>query len=179
VKTFTSKRLLVLAFIASLILIGTLNCLGFCFDKMRVLSDDEKIKLAINKVLIEYPTKVFSEKFYRTLPKGDQESDLHLYGNGSSGGVPKHPIAYLSLEEFISLNPDCCQVTLNYHAKYKDDVGGDFTTFWSRVTGRKTSIVVVQYSMRYRDRDGKMQSRGMEFYSGMTNCGKFVCEYCF
>ena len=177
--TLIKNNLIKLISVGLLIIFLGLNYFGFCFDRMRFLSDEEKVKLAINNVLTEYPSKGFSEKFYRTLPKSDQDNDLYLYGNGSSGGVPKHPIAYMSLEEFVSLNPNCCQVTQDYHAKYKDDLGGDSTTFWSRVTGRKTSVVVVQYSLLYRDKAGKMQSKGMEFYSGMTNCGKLVCDYCF
>lgn len=105
--------------ICLLIIILGLNYFDFCFNKMRFLSDDEKIKLAINEVLTEYPSKDYSEKFYGNLPIYDQDADLHLYGYGSSGGVPKHPIAYLSLEEFISLNPNCCQVTLKYMQNIK------------------------------------------------------------
>lgn len=63
-----NKYLMKLIVLAFLILLGTLNFTGFCFDKFRYLSEQEKIELAINKVLAEYPSQNDSEKFYQTLP---------------------------------------------------------------------------------------------------------------
>jgi hypothetical protein len=177
--TFIKNNLTKLLSIGLLIAILGLNYFGFCFGESRFISDEEKIKLAINKVLNEYPTIERSKQFYRDLPKEYQNIDFYSYGNGSSVGIPKVPISYRDMKEFLELNPNCCIVTQDYHSKYKDDLGGDSTTFFSRLTGRKTSIVAVQYKIRYRNKAGNIESKGMEFYSGMDNCGLFVCDYCF
>lgn len=166
---FVKNNLIKLVLIGLLIIWMGLNCLGFCFDKMRFISDDEKIKLSVTRILKEYP-KLVDGKWKIRPGKGDDSNDWE------AKSLPSSPIPYREIDEFFALNPNCCYVTRHYQSIFNSD-GGDDVTFGDCMSGRKTSVVVVHYLLRYRDEKGKLQTETLEDYSSMNNCGKFVWDY--
>ena len=148
-----------------------LNCLGFCFDKMRFLSDDEKIRIAISHVLKQYEyDKVIID--IGQVPRGEKDNPFE----SGSKVFPIYPIPYRDEAEFLQFNPNCCYVTLKHKSKNYDGSAYEIG-FWEFVLGKKTSIVVVHYVFNYRDAKGNVQAKDADWFAGMDNCGKLVDEY--
>ncbi len=154
-----------------LIVILGLNCLGFCFDKMRVLSDDEKIRIAISHVLKQYEyDKVIIDN--GQVPRGESDNSFE----SENIKFPLYPISYRDISEFLELNPNCCHVTLKHKSKNYEGSAYEIG-FCEFISGQKTSIVVVHYIFKYKDSTGKVNSKTADWFSGMNNCGQLKQEY--
>ncbi len=122
---------------------GGLNMSGFCWADKRWLSDEEKIKMAVQyhmhrKILpftIEHMGQ-FIIKDYEQIP-------------------------YQDFDEFKALNPNCC--TLN--PKGSMDLPPRSLSY------NYTSTVRINYLMRYIDESGTKQTRQISFDNGLDNCG--------
>lgn len=157
------KLILAGILVVFVVVIPSLNYSGFCFHQKRFLSDEEKLKIVVARVLLQYP-------------KPNAVHDRLSPGNATPRwntvkSWPENPIPYQDMNEFFTLNPNCCQVTTNYKS-----IGGegDNTNFWGRLTGSKSSIVGVKYLLRYRDENGAMQAKLIEIFPGISNCGELV-----
>jgi len=148
----------ILAVLLTVIL--SLNYLGFCFSQMHFLSDEEKLIIVVKDILAADFAAVELEK----LDINDERRKRYL---------PIDRVPYRNIDEFFVLNPNCCQVTINYKS-----IGGegDTVSCWNRLTGFKSSVVGVRYLVRYRNNEGIIQSKQIEVFPGINNCGELVWE---
>ncbi len=154
-----------------------LNYSGFCFKEMRYLSDDEKIRMAINH--LNKPTY-----FY------DHEDPSYWYSSGIKKGTPNRyqkKIPYESVDAFLDENPGCCTL-IPKDANYN---GVDYEerppTFWERILGKYNYAVKVKYVMRYvegpldekgKEGIGQRYEKTVQSVYNASNCGEF-CHSCF
>ena len=123
-----------------------LNYSGFCFDQMRYLTDEEKIRS-----VFDYQNKR-TDLLYR----------VHIDPNNNKY------IPYKSFDEYIALYPECCSVNpggLFYEvppAKFLDRIFG----YDSR------DIVVTEFQVRYLDENGSLKTAEIRFNNYMANCGQ-------
>ncbi len=123
-----------------------LNYSGFCFDQMRYLTDEEKIR------------SVFDTQNKRT----DLLYRVHVDPNNNKY------IPYKGFDEYIALYPECCSVNpggLFYEvppAKFLDRIFG----YDSR------DIVVTKFQVRYLDENGSLKTAETRFDNYMANCGQ-------
>jgi hypothetical protein len=125
---------------------GGLNYSGFCFEKMRYLSNEEKIQSVFNaynsndKIPVE--TSDRGTQFYRH-------------------------IQYKNFEEFTQKNPNCCQV--NPGGPY--DLPPP--EFLDRITGfHSGDTVVLNFKVYYLDENNQKKSKIAKTESVLKNCGK-------
>lgn len=137
------------------------NYFGFCYRQMRFLSDEEKIRIVVENILFTYPKQ---GSVHEKLSAGNE---LPRWKTVKSW--PENPVPYRDINEFFSLNPNCCQVTTNYTS-----IGGEGDTVGviGRLTGLKSSIVGVRYLLRYRDEKSIIQGKLVEIFPGISNCGE-------
>jgi len=122
-----------------------LNYSGFCFEKMRYLSKEEKIRAVFNY-------------------QNNRSSSLLRFVDNAN---PKEYIWYKSLEQFIAENPDCCHV--NPGGPY----GVPPSSFWDRIFGYDSGdVVVIDFKVRYLDEKGNRGFEEVQFENFLTNCGK-------
>lgn len=184
--SYVKRNAVKLVLIGMLIVWMGLNCLGFCFDKMRVLSDDEKIRIVVEEILRSYGGKIVGEWIAGPrLGEGHSiKSNKWIFGPGKRlkweapdselKELPAYPIPYRDMDEFFSLNPDCCYVTQHYDSPY-DAEDGDVAG--CGLFGGKSAIVVVTYVFKYKDETGMIKNEQLVVYRAMNNCGKFINDY--
>lgn len=123
---------------------------GYCFPEGKVLSDQEKIRAVVRNVLKKYPPAVI-----RTPIDG-----------GWSLSSPDKPIYYKDVDEFLALNPDCCELT--QMRNLEEGVG---FTFMERLKGTASSFARINYQVRYRE-DGAVKSVLSKNHFAISNCGE-------
>jgi hypothetical protein len=153
---FPATVVVIVAVFAGAIYGAKLSYDGYCFSQKRYLSDDEKIRLSLTRLLDIYPPAVIRKPI---------ESE-GWSRKGWSISPPSDPIAYRDLEEFFLVNPDCCKV--NPTEKY---IEGGGLTLIERLTGTATSVIEVAYLVRYRDSNGVVQSVKTKTQLHITSCG--------
>jgi hypothetical protein len=112
--------------------------LGFCFEKMRYLSDEEMIR------------SVFDE-----INTGAVFNDINTEQGLNTGARKNYKfIKYQSFDEYIKENPDCCKVN------YISVINNSFKpSFAQRILGdRSDKMVQINFKVRYLDEKGKLQS---------------------
>ena len=169
-----ARRLLRWALIAVLVAplgfcttIGALNYSGYCFNQSRYLSDEERVKRGIGGVIAYY-------KLIRFVPDDMPTSgrparyDWHGPALGTKGTEISEDqlILYRDAEEFIAMNPDCCH--FGRRGLY-GEVG--VSDFFRRITGDSGGFFNAKYQIRYRDANGRIQSRWTGTTFQETNCG--------
>jgi hypothetical protein len=82
--------------------------------------------------------------------------------------APKNPIYYRDVDEFLSLNPDCCKFIPPAIFREGD---GNFALV-ERLTGEATNLIKVDYQVRYFDEDKTVRSIKATDYLYITSCGK-------
>jgi hypothetical protein len=157
--------------------VAVLNYSGYCFDQGRYLSDDERIRHTAEVILANYPSITYA---YDALPKVGYEvvrdksrccgeGDASRF-DGSKGGTaidPKRLILYRDIEEFFAVNPDCCRFA-------REGLYGELgrvDALWPKITGYSAGFVSAKYRVRYRDADGKVQSKLSAVSWSYTTCG--------
>ncbi|MGB3532111.1 MAG: hypothetical protein WBA13_01195 [Microcoleaceae cyanobacterium] len=122
-----------------------LNSSGFCFAKMRYLSDEDK----------------FRQEFER---RNQQDSVFVKDGsNNHNGGQFYEPIKYESFEQFKEINPDCCTM----HPFRSNPLD------WERITGvHNGEITVMDYTTYYLDENGEQRSQEVKRGFILQNCGQ-------
>jgi hypothetical protein len=139
--------LAIVIILAILILVPlSLNYVGVCLPKGRILSDREKIRIA-------------AEYFNNQPAVGKRTPDR--------GRVSYDYIPYSSTEEFLQNNPNCCRVIFEPKG-YKDILRP--ITFWDRASGAYRGGVEVIYNAKYVDESGKKASFQNRMYVEMGNC---------
>jgi len=131
----------------------SLNYSGFCFPKMRYLSDEEKLKIAFNY--------------------NNREDKLFVHG----GGIAKsyEHIKYASFDEYIKENPDCCSI--NYGEPYKIARSSFIpeSSFLDRISGLGfRDLTVINFKVRYLDENGNQRVQEVRLGNTLRNCGRPV-----
>jgi hypothetical protein len=132
-----------------------LNYSGFCLEQRRFYTDREKIEIAIGMILRGYPPTLIEVVTY---PEGRKVDRYFL---------PERPVPYRSVDEFLQVNPDCCEVTQREHPKISGNV-----SLGNRLFGITSANVRVRYRVRYLDANGRMITEIMEPYIAISNCGR-------
>jgi hypothetical protein len=140
--------LLVFPFIAG----GTLNHSGFCFGKLRYLSDDEKIDAAVDHLaagdLLHW---------YRVGPQPDDWRAVHM-------DRPE------TVHDFLAADPDCCRIVPG---------GGDGRrpTFLGRVLGQVSDVVEIDHVRHFVDDRGVVQAEPVRSCAYVSPCGTVVNDF--
>jgi hypothetical protein len=129
------------------------------------LSDEEKRELVLNYILSKEKNTLKELQIFKQLNNSELKQERMKY-------LPKEPVPYQSIEEFIILNPNCCQVTINYTS-----TGGEGNTVncWDRLKGWST-VVGIKYMSRYRDEKGIIMYKKVEIFPIVSNCGELIWE---
>jgi hypothetical protein len=131
----------------------TPNLKGYCKKENRYLTDEEKIDSAIEYILSGYPGVVdILEKQGEDIVRVDVN-------------IPKKPIYYNSIEEFKTINKDCCRL-------FDFGINGDQAGFITRANGGLSTYVRVRYKVRYYNGDNELIEDMKEILVAVTNCGR-------
>lgn len=128
---------------------------GYCFAAEKYLTDEEKIRVALVDLLKKYPPSIVKKL---------------LRPDVSSMSAPKNPIYYHDVDEFLSLNPDCCKVRFHTFAE-PEMHPKEMPPFIDILMGTATRVIEVTYLVRFRDEHDAEQSVKTTDYLHITNCG--------
>ncbi len=129
----------------------SLNYSGFCFAKMRYLSDEEKLKIAFAYINNEDTLPVYIDRRIKSY---------------------EH-IKYANFDEYIKENPNCCSI--NYGEAYKS-VKSSFipeSSFLDRISGLGfRDLIVINFKVRYLDENGNQRVQEVRLGNTLRNCGR-------
>lgn len=124
----------------------SLNYSGFCFAKMRYLSDYEKIQGA-------FDFQNHQNKIPAIIP--GKKEQLYDY------------IRYKNFDEYIKENPDCCSINPGgvYDLPPPD--------YLDRIFGfHSGDAIVINFKARYLDENGKQRLKEYQVEHAVQNCGQ-------
>ena len=123
-----------------------LNYSGFCFSKIRYLSNKERIKLAFNSL--------------------NNANRLRIKVSGK-GYEDRKFIQYKSFEQYITENPDCCEVSPPRGSPELPP-----PSMLGRMFGYHSGEYVrIYYKVRYLDDNGRLTSQVIKVDRPQRNCG--------
>lgn len=146
------------AILSCVLLLGLSNYHGVCVEKLEKLKDVDLINHAIHGVITGPVPSVHLEA--KELGPGLSETTSKQYMLAR----PKEPIYYKSVEEFKSLNPDCCRIAGPYEF---DD---PYPDVYSRLIGVRAALIVVNYKFRYQA-DSEIIEKKINLLLKVSNCG--------
>jgi hypothetical protein len=129
------------------------NYRGYCKAAHRYLTDEEKINSAVKTILAAYPPVIDIYEIH-----GDEKVKVDV-------NIPKNPLYYKSVEEFLEVNPNCCKLSF-------DDKGYIDSVLIYRAMGDLSTIVNVKYKVRYYDDNNDLNEEYRERLVAVTNCGR-------
>jgi len=137
--------------LAYLTYLGGMNYSGYCFAEDQYLTTDEKIRIAFNHI---------NNKRTRT--------GLRIREGENSVVKSFEHIPYISFEEYLKANPDCCSVGKSV---FSDLAPPDF---FDRITGYNSAkVVALNFKINYYDPEIRtVNNVEKTFYYLLTNCGK-------
>ena len=127
-------------------IIGSLNYSGFCWSKMRYLSDEEKFR-SLFEVVNDLNTARIETK--------------------NKGTRYYERVKYKNFENFIEINPDCCAINpeISYEIPRKK--------FIDRITGfNNGDVIEMNYIVRYLNEDGQIKLQKTKTIGILQNCGE-------
>ncbi len=128
-----------------LFIYASLNISGFCFDKMRYLSDEEKFRILFEAV-----------NQRDTIPIETENRGTQYYKQ----------VKYKSFEQFMESNPDCCAIDPGGPYELPPP------RFFDRITGFHSGEVIVrEYTLHYFDENGEQRSQKFKTERVLQNCG--------
>ena len=136
------------AFLVIILVVGSLNYSGFCWSKMRYLSesDTEIIRKMFNRI------NSFKNVPIQTKDKGMQYFEL---------------IKYKSFEFFMEQNPDCCAIESVSLYEIPEN------RFIDRITGfNNGKVIEIDYIVRYLDENGIQNQKKIQHTKIIKNCGE-------
>ncbi len=125
---------------------ASLNYSGFCFDEMRYLSDEEKI---------------------RTVFEMRNQQDTIYVKTEDRGWQRYEQVKYESFEQFMKMNPNCCALDPGgpYELPPPD--------FIDRITGYNSGEVMARkYTLYYLDENDRQIPKKYNTLSFISNCGR-------
>ena len=151
-----------------------LNYSGYCFDQARYLSDDELIASGIAGVLAHYSFIRFVPEEMPSLGRPAPSNQKNFRGSDAKGIeiAQEQLIPYRNAEEFLAVNPGCC----NFGRRGMYGETDDTPLLW-KVTGYSAGFFNARYQIRYRDAAGQAQSRWTGITFHYTNCGRGTQYY--
>ena len=139
--------------------LGWLTTNGYCHAQGKYLTDDEKIRVALVDLLSKYPPAVVL---------GKHHPDAKVLGYLS----PQNPIHYRDVDDFLSLNPDCCIVGSTSgepRVTNPEDIGP--ANLIETLMGTATRAIEVTYLVRFKDANDVAQSIRTTGWLHISNCG--------
>ena len=139
--------------------LGWLTTKGYCHAEEKYLTDDEKIRVALVDLLSKYPPAVVL---------GKHHPDAKLLGYLS----PQNPVPYRDVDDFLSLNPDCCKVrsvTYPEPGVPPECIGSHDLV--DTLMGVATCTVEASYLVRFKDEHKTVQSIKTTGWLHISNCG--------
>ncbi len=125
---------------------ASLNYSGFCFDKMRYLSDEDIFRMQFDSLSQQKTVPI------KTKDKGTQRYEQ---------------VKYESFEQFVEMNPNCCAIDPG--GPY--EVGHSY--FLDRITGYDSGRVLVStFTLHYLDEKDEQRSQEITTEYVLQNCGK-------
>ncbi|MDR1044169.1 MAG: hypothetical protein LBP33_03500 [Candidatus Adiutrix sp.] len=138
---------------------------GYCFEKERYLSTQEKFDIVVAKIINEKSKRVpftVSEAGGKIFPKrGSDYAEEHI-----------ETFRYSGLENFYKLNPNCCELVETIRIP-DSDVEMLTVPLWERWCGRLNIFVRVFYIYDF-DRENNNRPLYEERYFGLSNCGDLL-----
>lgn len=133
-----------------------LNYSGYCFKQGRYLSRDEVIYSAVERLL-----EVHYSPYTRRYSVVDGKRILEQ-------PKEKNRIYYQSVEEFLKLNPNCCELERFSKARRWQ------SNLKKILQGRYLTKVKIKYKVRYLDDAGEIKSyvHPIPYYNIVRNCGE-------
>ena len=130
-------------------IVCSLNYSGFCWSKMRYLSDEEKFRLLFE------------------MSNNRKTANLVFYRKNKIEYKSYQRIKYENFDNFMEKNPDCCAI----------NPGGPYELpppkFIDRITGfHNGEVVGMNYIVRYLDENGEQKSKKIETITVLQNCGE-------
>jgi hypothetical protein len=153
---FLGMVVMVLLMLIYLLAIAVLNHKGFCAPSYRILSDDEKIRIAIKDRLLEYPPAVIKEAYY--------DNGFYLIAKK----VPDRPVHYKNVDEFLRLNPDCCSLS---KAVIDDGLELQAIDFSDRIKGNVSHFMRLRYRVNYLNEKNEAENVTYSEIITISNCG--------
>jgi len=137
--------------IHNLIYGGVRNYSGYCFEKKRYLTFDDKVEIMF-KFINSYDRVYFLVDNKRTQFK---------------------TLPYTSFEEYLRENPDCCSlIPIDSPISPAKKLSIAPPDFLERATGGHSGeIIAIKFRLNYFDRDGKLTFKNKEYFKVLTNCG--------
>jgi hypothetical protein len=137
----------------ALIYKGVQNKRGICPELGRRLSDEEYRMIAIKEAFEIYKEELTALE---------------------SEEIRKNVIQYKSMVEFIKANPNCCRFTQSYGA---DGVPDPDLSFVHEVFSTIYRYVLVEYKIRYKNKNEMIASIDGGVLVPMSRCGKVLSYY--
>ena len=150
-----------------------LNYNGYCFKEGRFLSEQEKIRLVVERE-IQFPNYALPIEpvlqfrpgvGYWSPAEGDKISHYRVKGHDG----PVEPILYRSADEFFAQNPNCCEM----RPFFSSSEGRFVPSFWDRALGDCSGGVVrITGIVRFRDQTGNEHQIVHTRDVLLSNCGR-------
>jgi len=136
--------------LAYLTYLGGMNYSGYCFEKNRYLTFDDKVRVMFNHI----------DRDNVYLPVGNE-------------WIKFKALPYISFEEYLKENPDCCSlIPIDHPISPAKELGLAPPNFLERITGDHSGeVITVKFRLNYFDRSGQLTFKDREYSRVLTNCG--------
>lgn len=134
---------------------GFMNHRGYCFKQGRFLSEKEKIDAVVRYLIAHYPPVLVRRE---TKIVDGIKKPVTVFEK------PNNAIPYKDIEEFYRVNKQCCKFKQTGKKGYPRG-------FWARVSGATSGFVHVHYRVRYKAKDGSIESKEHTLTPAVSNCG--------
>ncbi len=132
---------------------ASLNYSGFCFRKMRYLSDREKFRIVFEALNFKDTVRI------QAIDKDNMRFSKYY-----------ELVKYESFEEFMEANPDCCAIVPGKSRNTPWE--SRLSYFWDRVTGYNSGeVIVMNFTFHYLDENGEQRAQEATIKSVLKNCG--------
>lgn len=130
-----------IAIIAAIIAVYPLHQYSFCFSKWRFTTEKEHVSSAVTRII------------------QNSNSTVNI-----GAPNPEKKVPFTSLQEFFTLNPDCCEVL-------PSEWSSDPLLFLDKYFGYEGARVSIKYIERYFDSDGNYKTRPVSSTFRSSSCG--------
>ena len=140
--------------VAAAALITTIHALhqqSFCISEMRFTTDEEKMSAAALEAF----------QWNNSMAKSKME---------------ERPLPYSSIEEFQTLNPNCCEVVTDQMRSGPLKLEFSRPGFMEYLTGLKVGEVVVSYIERRLNRDGSQLTESKLRVMPVSSCARVIID---